>query len=87
VTFCNIANANAAMRGTFMLLIDAYLMSVGAGPTLDYQDATAFLAEFERMIEGAQAAAAMTHQASGGCRHCRRCRGMTTGDSISIAPA
>jgi hypothetical protein len=49
-TFCNLADANAAMRGTFMLLIEAYLMSVGAGPSLDYADATAFLAEFERMI-------------------------------------
>ena len=38
------------MRGTFMLVIKAYLMCVGAGSTLDYADATAFLAEFERMI-------------------------------------
>jgi hypothetical protein len=53
-TFCNLANVNAAMRGTFMLVIEAYLISVGAVPTLDYTDATAFLAEFERMIETAR---------------------------------
>jgi hypothetical protein len=27
------------------------LLAVGGGPTLDYPDATAFLATFERMVE------------------------------------
>jgi hypothetical protein len=36
VTFCNLANLDAAMRGTFMSVIELYLRCVGAGPTLDY---------------------------------------------------
>ena len=56
VTMCNLANLDAAWRnrmggGTFMSVIEVYLMGAGGGPTLDYADATAFLVEFERMIE------------------------------------
>ena len=54
VTFCNLANINTAMRGGFMSVIEVHLMGVGAGPTLDFMDATAFLAGFETMIEKAR---------------------------------
>ena len=54
VTFCNLANINTAMRGGFMSVIEVHLMCVGAGPTLDFADATAFLAGFETMIEKAR---------------------------------
>jgi hypothetical protein len=51
VTFCNLANLNAGMRGGFMSVIEVRLMCVGAGPTLDFADAKAFLARFEPMID------------------------------------
>jgi len=51
VTMCNLANINAAMRGGLPEVIELRLMCVGAGPTLDFEDATAFLAGFETMIE------------------------------------
>jgi hypothetical protein len=51
VTFCNLANLDAALRSGLLDLIEVQLMCVGAGPTLDYADASAFLATFERMIE------------------------------------
>ena len=51
VTVCNLANLNTAMRGGLMEVIEVHLMCVGAGPTLDFADATAFLAGFETMIE------------------------------------
>ena len=51
VTFCNLANINTAKRGGFMSLIEAHLMCVGAGPTLDFADAAVLLARFEAMIE------------------------------------
>ena len=51
VTFCNLANLNAAMRGGVLDLIEVRLLAVGAGPTLDYADAASFLAGFETMIE------------------------------------
>ena len=51
VTMCNLANLNAAMRGGLMDLIEVKLLAVGSGPTLDYADATEFLAGFETMIE------------------------------------
>ena len=47
VTFCN----NTAMRGGFMSVIEVRLMCVGAGPTLDFADAAAFLAGFKPMID------------------------------------
>ena len=50
VTFCNLANMDAALRGGLLDLIEVRLMCVGGGPTLDYADATAFLAGFEPMI-------------------------------------
>ena len=55
VTICNLANLNAAMRGGLLDLIEVRLMCVGAGPTLDYADAAAFLAAFEPMIDMALA--------------------------------
>jgi hypothetical protein len=51
VTMCNLSNINAAMRGGLMEVIELRLMCVGAGPTLDFEDATAILAGFETMIE------------------------------------
>src|SRR4051794_28763257 len=53
VTMCNMANLDMAWRGRshgmmFMSVIEVYLMAAGGGPTLDYADATAFLAVFER---------------------------------------
>ena len=39
------------MRGGLMEVIELGLMCVGAGPTLDYADATALLAGFETIIE------------------------------------
>jgi hypothetical protein len=58
VTMCNMANLDMAWRGrlhgmTFMSVIEVYLVCAGGGPTLDYADATAFLAVFERMVEQA----------------------------------
>jgi glycerol dehydrogenase-like iron-containing ADH family enzyme len=54
VTMCNLANLNAAMRGGLLDLIEVGLLAVGGGPTLDYADATAFLAGFEIVIEKAR---------------------------------
>jgi hypothetical protein len=51
VTACNLANLDAAMRGGFLDLIEVRLLAVGGGPTLDFADATAFLAGFETIIE------------------------------------
>ena len=51
VTFCNLANINTAMRGGFLDVIEVHLMCVGAGPTLDFADAAAFLAGFKPMID------------------------------------
>jgi hypothetical protein len=50
VTFCNLANLDGAMRGGLLSMIEVQLMCVGAGPTLDYADATEFMAGFETMI-------------------------------------
>ena len=55
VTMCNLANIDAAMRGGLMGLIEVRLMCVGGGPTLDFQDAAAFLAGFQPMIDMALA--------------------------------
>jgi hypothetical protein len=51
VTVCNLANLDAALRGGLLDLIDVRLLAVGAGPTLDYANAAAFLAGFEPLIE------------------------------------
>jgi hypothetical protein len=51
VTMCSLANLDAALRGGLLDLIEVRLMSVGAGPTLDFVDATAFLAGFKAMID------------------------------------
>ncbi|SRR6266852_4823584 len=55
VTMCNLANLDAAMRGGLLDLIEVRLMCVGAGPTLDFEDAVAFLAAFRPMIDMARA--------------------------------
>ncbi len=54
VMMCNLANLDAALRGGLLDLIELRLMCVGAGPTLDYADAAAFLAGFEPLIEKAR---------------------------------
>ena len=54
VTCCSLANVNAAMRGMLLEMIEVHLMCLGAGPTLDCPNATAFLAGFETMIEKAR---------------------------------
>ena len=51
VFYANLANINTAMRGGLLSLIEVKLMCVGAGPTLDFADATAFLAEFNKLID------------------------------------
>jgi len=53
-TMCNLANLDVALRGGLVDLIALRLMCVGAGPTLDYADAAAFLAGFEPLIEKAR---------------------------------
>jgi hypothetical protein len=55
VMMCNLANLNAAMRGGLLDVIEVELMCVGAGPTLDYADATAFLAAHQPAIDMALA--------------------------------
>jgi hypothetical protein len=47
VTMCNLANLNAVLRGGLLEMIQVQLMCVGAGPTLDFADAAAFLAGFK----------------------------------------
>ena len=51
ITYANLANINTVMRGGLMSLIEVKLMCVGGGPTLDFADASAFLAAFEPMID------------------------------------
>jgi hypothetical protein len=51
VTMCNLANLNTAMRGGLLEVVEVHLMCVGAGPTLDFADATAFLTLFQPMID------------------------------------
>jgi hypothetical protein len=51
VTFANLANLNTSLRGGLLDLIEVQLKCVGGGPTLDFQDAADFLAEFSRMID------------------------------------
>jgi hypothetical protein len=53
-TMCILANLNSAMRGGLLDLIELRLMCVGAGPTLDYESAAAFLVGFEPLIEKAR---------------------------------
>jgi hypothetical protein len=55
VTMCNLANINAVMRGGLLDLIEVRLMCVGGGPTLDYADATTFLAAYQSAIDMALA--------------------------------
>ena len=51
VTMCNLAVINEVMRGGLLSVFEVHLMCVGAGPTLDYADATAFLAAFQPVID------------------------------------
>ena len=51
LTWCNLSNLDTALRGGVLSMIEVQLMCVGGGPTLDCDDATAFLAGFESMIE------------------------------------
>ena len=51
ITYANLANLNAAMRGALLSLIEVRLMCVGAGPTLDFADAEGFLAAFQPLID------------------------------------
>jgi len=50
VTMSNLANLNVAMRGARLSVLEVHLMCVGAGPTMDYANATAFLAAFQPAI-------------------------------------
>jgi hypothetical protein len=50
VMWCNLANLDVAMGGGIMSVIEVQLRAVGGGPTLDFADAAAFLAPFERVI-------------------------------------
>jgi hypothetical protein len=45
ITYANLANLNLVTQGTLLSLIEAQLMCVGAGPTLDFADASALLAK------------------------------------------
>ena len=54
LTWCNLSNLDAALRGGLLDLVEVKLMCVGAGPTLDYANATAFFAEFQPLIEMAR---------------------------------
>ena len=72
---CNLSNLNTALRGGVLNLIEAQLMCVGGGPTLDYESAAEFLAGVRADDrEGAQAAAAMMDVA--------RCGGWGTPGSL-----
>jgi hypothetical protein len=55
VTFASLSNLDVSMTkriGTgLMPMIELHLLAVGGGPTLDYADADAFLAQFERLID------------------------------------
>jgi hypothetical protein len=47
----NLATINEAMRGGLLSVLEVHLMAVGGGPTLDFVDATAFLATFQPAID------------------------------------
>ena len=51
VTYANLANINAAMRGGLLEVIEVNLLAVGGGPTLDFADASAFLARLQPLID------------------------------------
>ena len=54
LTACNLANLNTALRGGLLDLIEVQLMAVGSGPTLDYENASAFLSVFDGVVEEAR---------------------------------
>jgi hypothetical protein len=51
VLMANLSNADLAMGGHIMGLIEVSLMACGGGDTLDFENASAFLAVFEKMID------------------------------------
>jgi hypothetical protein len=51
VTLFNIATLNEASRGSIMSLVKIHLLASGLGPTLDHENAVAFLAEFQPVID------------------------------------
>jgi hypothetical protein len=51
ITYANLANINTALRGGLLSLIEVRLRCVGAGPTVDFADSSAFLAGFQPMID------------------------------------
>jgi hypothetical protein len=53
VTYANLANLNAALRGGLLDLIEVHLKCVGGGPALHFQDAAEFLAGFRPAIDAA----------------------------------
>ena len=55
VDLCNLATLNQAMHGGLLDLLKVKLMRVGAGPTLDYDDASAFFADFQPMLDASRA--------------------------------
>ena len=51
ITYANLPNLNAALRGGLLDVIEVRLRCVGAGPTPDFADSSAFLAGFQPMID------------------------------------
>jgi len=51
VTFVNLATLNEAMKGALLSVFRVYLLCVGCGPTLDFADAQALLAELQPAID------------------------------------
>jgi len=49
ITYANLANLNLVTQGTLLSSIEVQLMCVGAGPTLDFADASALLAKLTRV--------------------------------------
>jgi hypothetical protein len=49
LTYANLANLNLVTQGTLLSSIEVQLMCVGAGPTLDFADASALLAKLTRV--------------------------------------
>ena len=51
IDLCNLATLNEVMHGALLDAIEVKLMCIGAGPTLDYADATDFFAELQSSID------------------------------------
>jgi hypothetical protein len=77
VTWCNVANLNAALRGEVLSMIELRLRCVGGGPALDVENALEFFAPFERMwgwCAGKGCNNGMTCQGGARCGACRTLR-------------